>query len=97
VAVALAECALGGIGAKVEAEGDVKTLFGESPSRVLISTRNPKQIDEILLRHGVKGGRIGVTIRGRLQIGNMIDLTTSTLTEASEMALPEVLGTPHAE
>jgi phosphoribosylformylglycinamidine synthase len=97
LAVALAECSLGGIGAKVEAGGDVKTLFGEAPSRIVISTRRPKQIEEILLRRGVKGGKIGVTITGRLQIGKMIDLTTSALTEASEMALPEVLGTPHGE
>jgi phosphoribosylformylglycinamidine synthase len=103
LAVALSECCTSKIGAKVTvpaAERAEFALFGEAPSRILISTANAEQCLAILLRHGVEGGVIGVTIEERLQIeyeGTMaIDVTTSALRESFEGALPALLHTQHA-
>ncbi|MDE3195119.1 MAG: phosphoribosylformylglycinamidine synthase II, partial [Acidobacteriota bacterium] len=98
LAVALAECCSPEVGANVKASAAVSpvlALFGESPSRILVSTRHPKQIEEIMVRHGVEGGQIGVTIKGRLQIQDsaamLIDVPTQALIARNENALPELL------
>ena len=98
LAVAVAECCSDQIGCRLDGEqaaSPVRMLFGEAPSRILITTRQPKQIEEIMFRHKIEGGNIGVTIRGRLQIEDgsktLIDVATQTLIARNENALPELL------
>ena len=107
LAVALAEASSDSLGAKVEVPlsdrpGDQPeiSLFGESPSRILISTRNPERVREIAMKHNVLCAVIGVTMKGRLQIGNgremFIDISTTDLKHSFEETLPRLLQTTNA-
>jgi len=104
LAVALSESCTNEIGARVTitpAERVEFTLFGEAPSRILISTWDAAQIEEIALRHDVECLTIGVTITERLQIGDesemRIDLATSELRQQFENSLPRLFQPPHAQ
>ena len=99
-AVALAECSFGpdSVGAcvYVDEEGSLPiALFHEGPSRILISTSEPRQAQQIANEHGVDAMQIGVTIKDRLQIINhgkvLIDGQISTLKRAWEGALERML------
>jgi phosphoribosylformylglycinamidine synthase len=74
LAVALAECAFeNGIGASVSLESAARPemlLFGEAPSRILVSTTHPSRIQSIAAEHGVPALVIGVTIKGKLEVRN---------------------------
>ncbi len=104
LAVTLSEACTGAIGARVTVPGVDRAefeLFGEAPSRILISTSAPEQIAQIMLRHGVDGGVIGVTMNSRLQIANdggalLIDVAVSDLKQTFETGLPALLKTLHA-
>jgi phosphoribosylformylglycinamidine synthase len=103
LAVALSECCTPEVGAKAMVPGGERVefaLFGEAQSRILVSTGAPEQVQEILFRHQVQGGVIGVTIGERLQIEDsgkmLIDVPTQTLRDTYEGALPEVLHSQHA-
>jgi phosphoribosylformylglycinamidine synthase len=65
LAVALAECGFGtGIGAQVDLDSDLRPeflLFGEAPSRILVSSTNIERIQSIGAAHGVPVVRIGAT------------------------------------
>ena len=98
LAVTLAECCTPQLGAKVTVPvgaSPTLSLFGESPSRILISSSNPEQILEIMSRRRIDGGIIGVTMKERLQIEDenqtLINVSTSALYERAENALPELL------
>lgn len=98
LAVALSECCTNEIGANVKIEEGERvefTLFGEAPSRILLATREPARIHEIALRYGVECPEIGVTMKGRLQIGNdhtmWIDIATPDLKQSYETGLPKLL------
>ena len=102
LAVAASESCTVAVGASIQLKGNQRAelaLFGEAPSRILISTAAPEQIQEISLRHGVEAPVIGVTMKARLQIGNpnqmLIDLATSDLKRTFEKALPALLLTKH--
>ena len=45
-------------------------LFHEGPSRVLISTSEPRRILEIAAEHGVEAIQIGYTVLDRIAITN---------------------------
>jgi phosphoribosylformylglycinamidine synthase subunit PurL len=103
LAVALAESCSEIIGARVEiplSERPEISLFGESPSRILVSTASPERIREIAMKHNVLCAVIGVTMKGRLQIGNgremLIDISTTDLKHSSEETLPRLLQTSNA-
>jgi phosphoribosylformylglycinamidine synthase len=103
LAVALAESATSTTGAEVKvghAAIAAFSLFGESPSRILVSTSSPKQIQSIALQFGIESPIIGVTIKERLQIGNedhmLIDVATADLKHSFEDALPRLLKTQNA-
>ena len=107
LAVALAESCTAALGAKVkvgqarpEGTSPALLLFGESPSRILLTTRNVKQVEQIMFRHQIDGGVIGVTMKGRLQVEDdqamLIDVATSDLKSTFENSLPEVLQNQHA-
>jgi phosphoribosylformylglycinamidine synthase len=100
LAVTLSESCTSEIGAKVTIEAGERvefTLFGEAPSRILLSTLNPDQVHEIALRYDVECPRIGVTMKGRLQVGDgdamWIDIATTDLKQSFENALPKLLHT----
>jgi phosphoribosylformylglycinamidine synthase len=76
--VAVAECCFGpaggvppGPGAEVDLDSDLRPeflLFHEGPSRILVSTANPKKVAAIAARHGVEAPVIGHTIEKGLEI-----------------------------
>jgi phosphoribosylformylglycinamidine synthase len=103
LAVALSESCTDGIGARVTVVAEERTeftLFGEAPSRILLSTADPDRIHEIALRYDVECPEIGVTMKERLQIGSRtdghvmwIDIATADLKQSFETSLPELLHT----
>jgi phosphoribosylformylglycinamidine synthase len=73
LAVAVAEASFGGVGAAIRLDSDMRPeylLFHEGPSRVLLSTAKPEQVEDIAERHGVEVLRIGVTLKGRVRIAS---------------------------
>src|SRR5262249_49865186 len=73
LAVALAECSFGpnGIGAQLDIDSDLRPeflAFHEAPSRILISTANPKRVIAIAAMHGVEAPVVGVTIEKGIEI-----------------------------
>jgi phosphoribosylformylglycinamidine synthase II len=104
LAVALSESCTQGIGARIAIPADERAefaLFGEAPSRILITTSSPEHVRQIMLRHEIDGDVIGVTMGLRLQIGNaeesmLIDLPTSALKHMFESSLPALIHTTHA-
>jgi phosphoribosylformylglycinamidine synthase len=96
LAVALAECAFGpaGIGAELELSSGLRPeflLFHEGPSRILISTDRPEEVERIARDNEVEALRVGATVAGRLGVRNqgraLIDCEISKLREAWERAL----------
>jgi phosphoribosylformylglycinamidine synthase len=95
LAVALAESSLEGIGAAIELSTGLApelALFHEGPSRVLISTAVPQEIERIARAHGVEALRIGVTMKMWLRIGNdsmtWIECPVEQVRNVWENALP---------
>src|SRR5438876_2529573 len=75
LAVALAESSFGpaGIGAEIDLDSDLRhelLLFHEGPSRVLVSTADPRGIIAIAAKHAVEASQIGSTIKDRIVIAN---------------------------
>ncbi len=100
LAVALSECCTAAVGARVDitpAERIDFALFGEAPSRIILTSQNPDRIREIALRFDVECPVIGVTMKERLQIGNetsmWIDIATTDLKQSFENSLPQLLHT----
>ena len=93
LAVTLAESCTGEMGANVTIAGfdDSRlALFGEAPSRILLSTKQADRIRQIALVYKLECPRIGVTMTERLQIGNgevkWIDIPTADLQRTSEQS-----------
>jgi phosphoribosylformylglycinamidine synthase len=102
LAVAVSESCTAKLGAKVTipTEGDsLMTLFGEAPSRILVSVSNTAHVHEIARKFGVECQKVGAIMKERLQIGNerqmLIDLSTSDLVQAFETSLPRLLQAQH--
>jgi phosphoribosylformylglycinamidine synthase len=101
LAVALSECCTNDIGANVAIDASERiefTLFGEAPSRILLTSSEPSRIREIALRYSVECPRIGVTMKRRLQVGDgnsimWIDIATTDLKQSFETSLPNLLQT----
>ncbi|MGD0015241.1 MAG: phosphoribosylformylglycinamidine synthase subunit PurL, partial [Bryobacteraceae bacterium] len=96
LAVALAECSFGpaGIGAELELSSGLRPeflLFHEGPSRVLISTDRPEEIERVARDNGVEALSVGTTVAGRLGVRDqgraLIDCEIAKLHEAWERAL----------
>jgi len=103
LAIALAECCYGGMGASIDFPTNLKAelaLFHEGPSRVLVSTEVPQEVERIAARFDVPAVRIGVTMKGRLRIGNdsmtWIDCPVDELSEVWKSALENQLTPTHA-
>jgi len=100
LAVALAECSFGpaGVGAMLDLASELRPeflLFHEGPSRILISTERPGEVQQIAAEHGVPALLAGATIPGRLSLRNrgqtLIDCELRRLREAWEGALEAAL------
>jgi phosphoribosylformylglycinamidine synthase subunit PurL len=103
LAVALAECAVNGIGADVQFATTLRpelALFHEGPSRVLVSTATPEAVERIARENKIDVIRIGVTMKSRLRIGDgsvtWIDSPVDRLQQVWENALAEKLTPVHA-
>ena len=103
LAVALSECSFGGVGAKIAVESPLRPeflLFHEGPSRVLVSTAKPAQVEEIAADLGVEAVRIGHTVKDRLQIltgsATLVDVGVSHLRDIWEHGLETLLAPEHA-
>ena len=93
-AVTLAECSFDGIGARVSAPAGSRpeiALFGEAPSRILISTAQPEKVAEIAARHNVPAAKIGETLGGRITMEGWIDCSIDRLRVPWENALEKAL------
>jgi len=71
--VGLAECSFGPaeIGAQIDLGSHLRPevlMFHEAPSRILVSTSNPKRIAEIAKKHEVEAPVIGTTIEKGIEI-----------------------------
>ncbi len=100
LAVALSESCTSETGAKVTIPATERpdlALFGEAPSRILVSVTDAARAREIAARFRVDCPQIGATMKERLQIGTdrhmLIDLSTSDLKQASETSLTRLLQT----
>jgi len=100
LAVALAECSFGpaGVGAALDLASDLRPeflLFHEGPSRILISTERPGEVQQIAEKHGVPALLAGATVAGHLSIRNrgqgLIDCELQRLRIAWEGALEAAL------
>jgi len=99
LAVALAECAFGGVGlgVRVRLEEDVRVdafLFGESQSRILVSLRRRhlRRFEEIARREGVPCTVLGEVRGHAIVIGDVINLPVDDLRERWRRALERSLG-----
>ncbi|MGH7330225.1 MAG: AIR synthase-related protein, partial [Polyangiaceae bacterium] len=101
--IALAECSMGGIGASIEISTALRpeiALFHEGPSRVLISTAVPEEVERIARAHNVEAARLGVTIKENLEIScdslRWIDCPVDRLRDVHRNALEDQLAVQHA-
>jgi phosphoribosylformylglycinamidine synthase subunit PurL len=99
LAVALAECCMPrGVGANVSLDSGLRPeflLFGEAPSRILVSTADPARIQSIGESYGVPAVVVGGTMGDRLIVTNrslpLIDTDVKALTRIWSGALEEKL------
>jgi phosphoribosylformylglycinamidine synthase len=93
LAVALAECCFRGeepgLGARLALPGDWRgdvLLFSESPSRMIVTTRDPERLAQSARAYGVPCARLGAVGGGRLVLeshgATLVDLPVATLHEA---------------
>jgi phosphoribosylformylglycinamidine synthase II len=96
LAVALAESSFGpaGVGAALEFAADMRhefLLFHEGPSRILLSTAHPREVERIAREHGVEALAAGITVEGRISVRNrsvsLIDCEVVRLRSVWEGAL----------
>ncbi len=98
LAVTLAECSLGGIGAEVDLRADDRpefVLFHEGPSRIVLSTRQPEAVERIAAKYGVEALVLGRTRpgvlrmrqRGRLLLDCEVESLRRPWASALELAL----------
>jgi phosphoribosylformylglycinamidine synthase len=93
--VALAEMATrSGVGVHVARVGDHRALFGEGPSRVVLSV-DPERLTEVLHRATdaeVDASRLGLVAGDRVIVKDLLDLSLAEITSAFTGRLPEALG-----
>jgi phosphoribosylformylglycinamidine synthase len=103
LAVAIAECSFGpaDIGADIVLDSDLRPellLFHEGPSRILVSTADPRRVAEIAAKYNVEATDIGVTLESRVRIRNrneiLIESSVAELKDLWSHALPHLLHNP---
>jgi phosphoribosylformylglycinamidine synthase len=104
LAVALAECCFGweapGHGARLELPGGLRPdvlLFSETPSRMVVTTRDGARLEDLAQVHGVPCRRLGTVGGDRLALASdgrvLLDATVARLFEAW-MSLEALLSGP---
>ncbi|MBL6927414.1 MAG: hypothetical protein ISR43_09340, partial [Acidimicrobiia bacterium] len=93
--VALAEMATrSGVGVHVARVAGHRELFGEGPSRVVVSV-DPEVLTEVMDRveaAAVPASRIGMAIGDRMIVKDLMDLSLVEVSAAFTSRLPEALG-----
>ncbi len=94
LAVCLAEsCVLGGKGAEVSVEPTAAALFGEGPSRIVVSTSQREQIEKQAKAAGVPVLYLGtVTEKTDLRLGS-VAVSLADLARARDACLSGIVGT----
>ncbi len=96
LAVALAECCIaGGRGlaasaARIEGRLDA-ALFGEAPSRIVVSTSDSEALAALARERDVPFASLGIVAGDRLVLGDDIDIAVDDLRVAYEEGLPRAL------
>ena len=94
LAVALAECCVGGgVGCSVFGTPNTAALFGEGPSRIVVSVRpeGRAHVEAAFTAAGVPWERLGMVGGPALVIGEVINVAVSVLEETWEQTLPNVM------
>jgi phosphoribosylformylglycinamidine synthase II len=102
LAVALAECCFAGeepgLGGRFEVSGELRPdllLFSESPSRMIVTTREEPRLRELLAHHGMHWARLGVVGGDRLVLTSsgrpLVDVPVAEL-HAAWMSLEALLA-----
>ena len=94
LAVALAECSFGGIGASIEIDSALRPeylLFHEGPSRILVTSAEPDRVHAIAAEFSVEALEIGVTVEGRLNIVGLLDSAIADLKSTHDRGLETLL------
>jgi phosphoribosylformylglycinamidine synthase II len=94
LAVALAECAFGGVGARIELDSELRAdmlLFHEGPSRVLVSTAHPEKVADLAAKHGVEAPAVGVTIEKEIEVSRQHTLLGRWEIAALKLAYEQAL------
>jgi phosphoribosylformylglycinamidine synthase len=101
LAVALAECSFGGVGADIRLDSALPhemLLFHEGPSRILVTTDKPENVLSAAQRNNVQATVIGVTLELRVTIRNrneiLIDSAVEDLKGPWTQALEHLLHNP---
>ncbi len=108
LAVALAECCFAGeevgLGGVFDIPGGLRDdvlLFSETPSRMIVTTRDEPRLRELLSRFGIHWTRLGAVGGRRLRIATagrtLVDLPVATLHEAWMSLEALLLSRPHLE
>ncbi len=99
LAIALAECCmqcgcgLDATDAAVEGRLDA-ALFGEAPSRIVVSTGQAGELASLARESGVPLLRLGSVSGERLVLGSCLDVAIEDLRRGYEEGLPRALGEP---
>jgi phosphoribosylformylglycinamidine synthase len=99
LAIALAECCiLGGRGAVITLKDKMRTdalLFGESQSRIVISTarKNQEKVKTICKKHGVPCTAIGEVKGVALIINDCVNASVTQLKRLHTQAIPKAVQT----
>ncbi len=98
LAVALAECCFGGVGASILLHSELPPeylLFHEGPSRILIATHDAAALQQLASDHGVPSPLIGRTSPDRLRISLasrlLVDIQIDQLYSTWDRSLEEAL------
>jgi phosphoribosylformylglycinamidine synthase II len=97
LAVALAECCFGkDTGAEVKLKSNIRPdslLFGETPSRIIISAlpEHQQRIARLAKVHRLIVEKIGITGGTNLKINDLIDLPVGKLNKIYEEAIPRLM------
>ena len=97
LSVALAECSfpnslgLDASGVAIDGRLDA-ALFGEAPSRIVVSTRDADRLRALAVEHDVPIVDLGLVAGTRLVLGDVLDASLETLQDAYEGGLPRALG-----
>ncbi|MDB5416060.1 MAG: phosphoribosylformylglycinamidine synthase [Rubritepida sp.] len=84
-------CMAGGVGARLDAEGDHGFWFGEDQSRYVLAVQNGAAVLGAAIAAGVPARRIGHSGGGDLVLAGTATISVASLTAANEATLPRLM------